>query len=357
MFEDRTIFYPCWLHQKVIAPLLSDFECSPLGKATKESIQRLLNYLHYGEIVNDVISILCALELCYPLPSERDTYQFPSLLQQSRPLGAWCENSECTVYVGRRLKIEEETDMITPGTMSHLQCRIYKAAFRRGITPTVWKGGLIIRNSICGVSIELIVILQQVSKALDFVVRGPKNSERECMKFLAEIKSTGESVLREKCPGTNRSLWYISNTDLKQLKDFPRAYREETVDQVIKSSRKTSALVCQGTIKDSLKDLLALPNNHIDFLSYQTRCVLQACLQNDEEGRKALAKRLPDLTFSDMISDSACLLATWSENISATVQCLEDAARQSKLLYILHLLHCELSSEEVSRCTLSFMYI
>ena len=190
-------------------------------------------------------------------------------------------------------------------------------------------------------------------------MRGPQHSERECMKLPNTLRRTGIKLLGEKSPGMDSSLSYISCSELKQLKvDSPLAYTKAKIDKKIKTSTKSSASVSEGTIKDSLKDLLALPDNHIYFLSYRNRRAIQKCLEKDEVGNKALAKKLKGLSVVDVVeSESAeTLISLWSENLHATAKCFSDSARQASLLYLLALLHSdgaiELSAEEVSGCVI-----
>ena len=301
------------------------------------------------------------MEICYPL-DEPDTYRFPALLDDERPPEVWSENLEMKIYVGRRLRQAEETDIITPGTMPFLQCHVQNAACFSGLKPVIWKGGLMIRETIDGLSVEGMISLQQKDKAMDFVVRGPEHSEKECTKFLTILKETGEKVLSQRSPGTNTLYFYISSAELKQLKDFPLAYAEDKVNKKIKTSTKSNVSVSEGTTTDSLKDLLALPDNHIDFLSYKARCAIITCLSKDCAGRKALKERLQGLSQADKAkcSTAARLLFTWSEYLCATAESLADAARQSSLLYLLSLLNAygsvRLSTEEVQSTKILIFY-
>ncbi|XP_065835304.1 death-associated protein kinase 1-like isoform X2 [Oscarella lobularis] len=349
--KDSIILDPSWLCRNVIGPLLSpvDFpvslSCFPPGTATKEKIKSALEIFNgrKWDNIDETISLLSHLEICYLVPGKSDTYQFPALLEEQRSSEVWQENPEMTVYVGRRIKRLEETDIITPGTMPFLQCHVRNAACFRGLEPIVWQGGLMIKATIDGVSVEGMIGLTQEDKSLDFVVRGPQHSERECMKLLTDLKNTGEKILREKSPGMDRCLWYISCTELKQLKESPLAYKETTINEKIKNSSKSSASVSEGTVKDSLKDLLAFPDNHINFLSYRNLRVIQKCLEKDVEGTKALSKYLQGLSLVDKAeSESAeTLIFLWSENLSATAECLAAAARKANLLYLLALLHSD----------------
>ena len=217
-----------------------------------------------------------------------------------------------------------------------------------------------IKKRIDEFSLEGMVILQDMDKSLDVIVRGPKHSEGECMKLLKDLMRTGEKVLQEKSPGMERHLWYISCSELKELKESPGAYRKETVEKVIKNSTKSSASLFEGTIEDSLKELFALPDNHIDYISYKTRCVIDTCLEKDEVGRNALASALLSPSPADIVKSaiSGDILALWSENLNATAQSLANAARKNDVLYLLSLLHgegaIELSADEVRHLSYGF---
>ena len=364
--KDKIILNPPWLCQNAFGPLLSppesaefpiSLQCSSPGTAAKEKIQCALEAFNNEkwENIDETISLLCHLEICYPLPDEPDAYRFPALLNQERPPEVWKENSEMKIYVGRRLIKAEETDIITPGTMPFLQCHVHNAACFRGIKPVIWQGGLMMHETLDGRSVEGMIRLQQKDKALDFVVRGPTHSEKECMKFLTNLKQIGEKVLWQRSPGTNILHLYISCAELKQLRDFPLAYAKEKVDERMKTSTKSHVLISEGTTRDSLRDLFALPNNHVNFLSYNTRCAIIMCLEKDDAGRETLKEHLQGLSQADKVKchTATMLLSTWTDNLCATAESLADAARQSSLSYLLALLDedgaIELSDETVTR--------
>ncbi|XP_065844984.1 death-associated protein kinase 1-like isoform X2 [Oscarella lobularis] len=241
VMEDKIILELSWLCHSVLGPLLSPDEfqitlsCSPPGTTTKEKIQRALEAFNNQkwDNIDETLSLLCSLEICFELSDRPNAYQFPALIQQERPPEIWCINALMTVYVGRRWKREDETDIITPGTMPFLQCHVRNTECFCGLEPVLWQGGLMIKKRIDEFSLEGMVILQDVDKALDFVVRGPEHSEGECIKLLKDLMSTGEKVLQEKSPGMERDLWYISSSELKELKESPVAYRKETVEKIL----------------------------------------------------------------------------------------------------------------------------
>ena len=365
MIEDKVILEPNWLCQDIIGPLFSPLNsefpvslvCSPPGTTTKDDIQSALEAFNNRkwENIDETIRLLCHLEICYELSGKQNTYQFPALLKAKRPPDVWSENSEMTIYVGRRVRRAEKTDIITPGTMPFLQCHVRNVPCFDGSEPVVWQDGLMIRDTIDGFLVEGMITLQEQDKALDFIVRGPVHSERECLKLLNNLMKTGKEILRKRSPGTESLLWYISFTELKQLKEFPLAYEKATIDKKIETSTNTSASVSKGTVIDSLRDLLALGDNHIDYLSRNTLSAIIMCLEKDDAGLEALKELLPGLSNADQVKCNTAeeLFSTWSKNVVATTHCFADAARQSNLPYLLALLSedgaIELSADEVTR--------
>ena len=365
MIEDKVILDPTWLCQNIIGLLLcppdSVFRvslcCSPPGTTTKDDIQSALEAFNKRkwENIDETIRLLCHLEICYKLPGKQNTYQFPALLEEKRPSDVWCTNSEMTIYVGRRVRRAEETDIITPGTMPFLQCHVRNVPCFHCLEPVVWQDGLMIRDTIDSFLVEGMITLQEEGKALDFVVRGPVHSERACLKLLNNLMKTGEEVLRRRSPGTHSRLWFISFTELKQLKDFPLAYEKATIDEKIETSTKSSDSVSKGTVIDSLSDLFALGDNHIDYVSRNALSAIIMCLEKDDAGREALKEHLPGLSNADQVKCNTAeeLFSTWSKNVVATTHSFADAARQSNLPYLLALLSedgaIELSADEVTR--------
>ncbi|XP_065835183.1 death-associated protein kinase 1-like isoform X2 [Oscarella lobularis] len=349
VIDDNVILNPSWLCQNVVGPLLSPrnfpihLDSSASGTATKEKIKRVLEIFNKRkwESIDDTISLLRNLEICYPISDQADTYQFPALIEEQRPPHVWRDNREMTVYVGRRLMSEEITDIITPGTMPFIQSRVRNSSSFSPSKPVVWQGGLLIERTIDRHLVEGTIVFQDREKAIDFIVRGPEHSQQQCKKHLRDLMDVGTRVLQVKSPGTMQSLWYISFTQLKQLIDFPIAHRAETVSETIKISKCSTETVCHPEgIRDTLKDLLALPDDHFSFLPFKTRDVICKCLEKDSEGKAALAKCLLVSPVERLRSESAEeMLKLWSNNLEATIETFRDVARASGLLYLLAILN------------------
>ena len=223
--------------------------------------------------------------------------------------------------------------------------------------PSVWQGGLLIKRTIDSYSVEGMIVFQDREKAIDFIVRGPEHSEKQCMKHLRDLMDVGIKVLLVKSPGTTRTFWYISRTELEGLKDFPLAHKSQTVEETIKMSKYLNAKVYHKGIEDTLKDLLALPDDHFTFVPYKARCIICKCLDKDTKGRSALAERLPGFSTVDryLCKTSEELITRWGENLAASTNIFAECARASGLLYLHMILYdcgsLELSADEVSEHT------
>ncbi|XP_065835673.1 uncharacterized protein [Oscarella lobularis] len=346
---DTVILDPPWLCQSVVGPLLSpkdfpihlDFSLS--GTANKENIQSVLEIFNKQKWVDvdHTISLLRRLEICYLVSEQTETYQFPALIEEQRPPHAWRENPEMTVYVGRRLMSEEITDIITPGTMPFIQSSARNASCFRPLEPIVWQGGILIKRTIGSHFVEGMIAFQDREKAIDFIVRGPEHSEQQCMKHLRDLMDVGIKVLLVKSPGTTRTLWYISRTELVALKDFPLAHKSQIVEETIKISQFSSAKVHQKGIEDTLKDLLALPHDHFTFIPCEALCTVSKLLDKDTEGRSALVKRLPGFSSVDRhhCETAKQILTRWSERLEARTSSFVDIVQEMDLLYVLAILN------------------
>ena len=331
-------------------------DVSAAGTVSKEKIQRVLK-ISCNQKWNDdddAISLLCHLQICYPIPDETNTYQFPALIEEQRPDDVWRDNCRMTIYVGRRLVSEEFTDIITPGTMPFIQSSARNVLCFQPSDFAVWKHGLMIRKSIGRLSVEGIIQCQ--NNTIDFIIRGPNHSELQCKKHLKDLMGVGMKVLQEKSPGTVQSLWYISCVELKQLKDFPVAHKSQAVEKTAESKEYSSAAVrSKEGVEDTLQDLLALPDDHFNFLPYEALCAIYESLDKDIEGRLVLAKHLPGFSSVDRLrcETGEELLTRWSLRLKATTKKFADVARDLGLLYLLAILSdygaLELPDKEVHK--------
>ncbi|XP_065840990.1 serine/threonine-protein phosphatase 6 regulatory ankyrin repeat subunit B-like isoform X2 [Oscarella lobularis] len=355
--ENQVVLDPPWLCQSIIGPLMSpgDFtvhlEGVVNGIVSKDQVKDALELFseanQTGNIaVDEAIKVLCHLEICYPVserPGAPVQYQFPALIQTVDRERVWQRKEDMVLYVGRRLQCKEKTDIITPGTMPFIQSR---AAIKlHPKEPVVWKGGLKMQKTINNCRLEGLIELHEYEKSMDFVVRGPQDSEGECMTLLNEIMKLGQTVLEEKSAGTDLSLLYLSKTELQKLSVQPLAYASETVEEEKKSGKTTTTVFQaergQDLTAESLKDLLAVPEDHYLLVLKESRRAIADSLNKDTVDRRtAFAKALPGLTASSYAQCRSAedVLARWSESLCSTVSKLEEAATKANVLYILAIL-------------------
>ena len=319
--------------------------------ASRESIQKIFEKTETTKLSRIMIQLLCSLELCYPVDEQASCYFFPALIQEGFPPHVWRKNRLMTVYVGRRLMSE---DIIPPETMPLIQVNARNAPCFHPSKIIVWRGGLAIEQTINRYSVEGMIVLRDGKEAIDFIVRGPPHSEGQCKKHLSDLMAIGTKVLQEKSFGTALSLFYMSCAEMKKRKDFPCAHKSQTIEMITRISQYSSATVGDNEVKDSLEDLLALPDDHFAFVLYEARHALCECLDKDPEGRSALARRLPRFSTVDryQCKSAGQLLSLWSNNLDATIKNFVDSARELSLLYLLVILHdcgsLEFSLEEVN---------
>ena len=354
VIDDTIVIDLPWLCRRGINSLFSiSSSNSPIhfdtGTASRESIQNFFEKTETTKLSRIMIQLLCSLELCYPVDEQGSCYFIPALIQEGFPPHVWRKNSLMTVYVGRRLMSEH---IITPETMPLIQLNARNAPCFHPSQIIVWRGGLAIEQTINRYSVEGMIVVRDGIEAIDFIVRGPPHSEGQCKKHLSDLMAIGTRVLQEK--SFRFSLFYISCAEMKKRKDFPCAHKSQTIEMITRISQYSSATVGDNEVKDSLEDLLALPDDHFAFVPYEARHALCECLDKDPEGRSALARRLPGFSSVDRYQCKSAeqILNLWSNNLGATIKSFVDSARELSLLYLLVILHdcgsLEFSLEEVN---------
>ena len=332
---------PLWLFD-AITFLSSSKEFSSEAAISKEKIGRVLagfktpEYKWDDSKINETIELLCDLQICYQVgksdESPNTSYIIPAVLQErSLP---WDANESMTVYAGRRLQCTESTDLIPPGTVAFIQCRMM--TFYNDTNPEIWKDGLFVRRKIENQSIEGILTLSNSERAIDIVFRGENDSHGECRKhvdcFVKEVKE----VLISSSSNTKVTFWYLSSVELRKGKSDPYAYSEADIENVRRKLRRVNSITFRKKedLQESLADLCALPPDHYTYLNFEARHKLQDCLKEDSTAEAALAKEL--LKRSPLKSENT--LSFWAKNANATVTVLVRAARKKNLENVLSIL-------------------
>ena len=89
------------------------------GSASFERISEALRLFNKNKPIafDEVMEILCALEVCYRVPDKENVFRFPALIEERRRDAMWKDKEDMIVYVGRRLQCRDNTDIIVPGTI------------------------------------------------------------------------------------------------------------------------------------------------------------------------------------------------------------------------------------------------
>ena len=341
--EDVLVVNPNWLCNKVIGPLMSPKEfpihLTPTtnGIFSLEDIKVTLTDFSKSQKkqlidVNEAVKILRLLEICYPLPNNPHKYQFPALIQEERPADAWIDNTDKPVYVGRRLQCENDTDIITPGTMPFFQAHIAAASQELAfLRPIVWKGGIKTTETVRGLRFEALVKLTKNERAIDIIVRGPLHSEAECYKLMQESKGTVERMLDQKSPGTILLELVLSRKGMENLAESCHAYSYKEIDRA-KSDDEYPKVSLDSTSEEYISDLIAVPDDHVNVVLpcevkryiYYSFC--STSLEPQSMAR-SLGMRRTQLSST---SSADSVFIQWSQRMDATLPKLIKALKETE---------------------------
>ena len=292
-----------------------------------------------------LMELLCSLEICYPVPNEENFYRFPALIVERRRNEFWKADAKMIVYVGRRLECHDETDIIVPGTIPFLQTR---SVCRLDPSPLIWKDGMVLDKKIDDVTIEGLVELNEATKAIDVVARGPVDSEAECLGFLNEMLNIVQEVLDDRSPGTMTGHNFcLSTSALKNLVEHPPAHKPSLIENATSNDSPVSTKVKTKKYTDTLRELLVVPTTHYCMLPRKVKAGLQKTLS--KESTRVIGKEL-GLKASDVVAcrDFHSVLRLWDQRLNALVSDLVSCLRKCDLLAALYVLNSDAPSVQLS---------
>ena len=310
--------------------------------------------------VEEAIKILCSLEICYAVPSKPNFYQFPALIQEKRRAEIWTEDPTMRVYVGRRIQCEEETDIITPGTLPFLQTR---TTLSPGQSCVLWQGGIVLCKTDSDCFIQGLIELNVQGRAIDMVTRGPTLSERECWHFLLELKGMVQKAMGDRSPGTSVSeeLLVLSRRDMEDLAETPIAYPRHTVLEAQATDQTRPAVGdCSSPVArrpEYLRDLLVVCDDHVAIsLPRRVKLNIFEMLDTKTEIVFDCAKAL-QICGATRFSCFQDLFNYWSRNVHAPVSVLVDALKQTDVLQFLKGEKVINGSKVRVQCTVKYTFI
>ena len=349
--EDVLVVNPNWLCYSVIGPLMSPEEFPiPMAPTTNgifslEDIRVTLKEFSKSQKkqlidVNEAVKILRLLEICYPLPNNPHKYQFPALVQEERPADAWIDNVDKPVYVGRRLQCENDTDIITPGTMPFFQAHVAAASEElASLRPIVWKGGIKTTETVRGRRFEALVKLTKNDRAIDIIVRGPLHSEAECYKLMQESKETVERMLDQKSPGTILLELVLSRKGMENLAESCHAYSYKEIDYA-QSDHEYPKVSLDSTSEEYVSDLIAVLDDHVNVV---LPCEVKRYMYNSfcstslvpQTMARSLEMRRTQLSSTSSVDS---VFIQWSQRMDATLPKLIKALKETEQIDLLDML-------------------
>ena len=344
------VINPNWLCTNVIGPLMSPKKfpvhlkstdgivCLREIRITLEEFNKRQKTPLAEVDVNEAISVLCLLEICYLLPDNSQKYQFPALIQERRPPDAWMENADMRVYIGRRLECQSDTDIITPGTMPFFQAHVVMCRKPSSLHPIVWQGGVKTFEMFDDLRFEILVELAVNDRAIDIIVRGPEYSEAECYKLLETTKGMVKRKLGKRSPGTRLLKLILSRKDMESLAETRHAYSSEAIDDAKDSGLYPRIALSESSV-EYVSDLIDVPEKHVNIVlpCHAKRSLLRGLLSTSvvpETFARSLGIRTAQLSSP---STAHSVFVEWSRQMDATLPKLIAALEKTKQIDIIEM--------------------
>ena len=231
---------------------------APNGKMTREEAERAINqYLRDLKInvninIDKIFKLLQDLGLIFRL--EDGTYMFPTHLPPKTLSEMWKRMEEANVYVGRRYFCSSPTSIFNPSTFVLFQCHV---SVNLDIMSLLWRDGIIVARARKS-HIQCLAVMADRLRTVDFVARGKKGSESDCLSLLDGVMKEWTDVVEKHSPGTEYKIAYLSRKHLTEHKDQPAVYSQEKVDKAMNEG--PSAFVTHDIeLSEQLSDLLVFP--------------------------------------------------------------------------------------------------
>ena len=255
---------PSWLSLYAIDPLLAPDKIgwhasTTNGRMTREdvetAIRQYLQYLRDHELalhthinIDMIFKMLEDMGVSFRL--EDGTYMFPSHLPFKTLCQMWKRVEQMEVYVGRRLFCSSPKSIFNPSVFALFQCQ---ACVNLDVKSILWRDGIIIPRARKSY-VECLAAMVDPLRAVDFVARGTKGSELECLSLLDDVMREWKDMVEKHSCGTTYQMAYLSRKHLTEHKDRPAVYSEEEVKEAIRAG--SSASVTTSELSEPLDHLL-----------------------------------------------------------------------------------------------------
>ncbi|XP_062499311.1 uncharacterized protein LOC134176668 isoform X6 [Corticium candelabrum] len=272
---------PASLHHYAIGPLIASkyFKWHVKserndGTVTREEAEKSINrFLKDKKIqvqlnIDKILAMSKSLGICFKVEGRDDTYMFPALLPSKHLSVMWKRDESKKVYVGRRQVCSSQTTIFSPSAFGMFQSKVHTTLDTEA---RLWRNGLIVsRGDSIDCHVECLVAMVDHVRSVDFVCRGGKATELECVSLLDTVMSLWRDMLDRYSPGTEYETEYLSRKHLEEHIELKEVafYTEEKIQEAKATSKGANAAVKQVVSDDlmveSLGDLLViLPSNRM----------------------------------------------------------------------------------------------
>ena len=270
---------PASLHHYAIGPLIAseDFKWHVRSKrkdgtVTREEAETAINdfrkdqKIHIQLNTDKILAICKSLGICFKVEGRDDTYIFPALLPPKDLSVVWKRDESKKVYVGRRQVCSSQTTIFSPSAFGMFQSKVCTTLDKKA---QLWRNGLITsQGDSIHYYVECLVAMVDPVCSVDFVCRGGKATEVECVSLLDTVMSLWRDMLDRYSPGTEYETGYLSRKHLEEHKELKQVavYSEEEIKEAKATGEGANAAVKQVVgderVVESLSDLLVVPTEH-----------------------------------------------------------------------------------------------
>ena len=271
---------PVCLHQYAIGPIVAskDFKWHVKserndGTVTKKEAETAIDHYSRDHKIavqlnpDKVLAINTSLGICFKVEGRDDTYMFPALLPSKDLSVMWKKDESKKVYVGRRQVCRSQTTIFSPSTFCMFQSKVCITLDQKA---RLWRDGLILSQcSTVHNLIECLVAMIDPVRSVDFVCRGGKQTEAECVSLLDTVMSLWRDMLDSYSPYTKYQTEYLSRKHLEEHKELKQVvtYSQKEIDEAEAKEEGAHAAVKQVVgdelMVESLVDLLVVSSRPV----------------------------------------------------------------------------------------------
>ena len=268
---------PSSLHYYAIGPLIAseNFKWHVRtkrkdGTVTKEEAETAINdfqedkKVHIQLNTDKVPAINESIGICFKVEGRDNMYMFPALLPPKDLSVMWKEDESKKVYVGRRHVCSSQTTIFSPTIFCMFQSKVCTTLDK---TALLWRDGLILSEGDRDCErVKCLVAMVDPVRSADFVCRGGKGAEPECVSLLDTVISLWRDMLDKYSPGTEYQTQYLHSKHLEEHRELKQvvAYIEQEIKEA-KAKNKgprtvVKKIVGDELVEDTLGNLLLLKN-------------------------------------------------------------------------------------------------